>query len=179
MEKNTVENYIPGDEKLSDKDDSDRSDSTMGEIAIGDSRSSNATRSDDIGAANSQGYDDQDDIDRPAISRLQTGNSVPASIMSHPAQGTDLEKGLTGPKNMSMDENGMIVVNWTSKHDPENPKNWPRKKKIFNVVIISLMTFLCPLCSAMFVRPLHPPLPPWISQFTRRKLIRSPLACHR
>lgn len=162
VEKNTEENYTPGDEKLSDKDDSDRSDSTMGEIAIGDSRSSNATRSDDIGAANSHEYD-QDDIDKPAISRMQTGNSVPASIMSHPAHGTDLEKGPTGPKNMSMDENGMIVVNWTSKHDPENPKNWSRKKKIFNVVIISSMTFLCPLCSAC----LYIPLPLWILQFTR------------
>lgn len=128
------------DDRLSEKYDSERSDSTVGEWGIGTRRPSDGSDEDALS-----------DMDRPAISRMQTGNSVPASIMSHPSHGADLEKGPTGPKNMTVDENGMIVVNWTSRNDPENPKNWPRRKKIFNVVIISSMTFLCPLCSAMFV----------------------------
>jgi hypothetical protein len=87
-----------------------------------------------------------DDI-RPPLTHT---DSVPASVMSHP--NPDLERGVTGPKSRTVDEEGKIIVNWESKDDPENPKNWPRRKKIFNVVIISSMTFLCPLCSSMFVR---------------------------
>jgi hypothetical protein len=85
-------------------------------------------------------------------------NSVPTNDMSHPhSGGGDLEKGPRGAPNRTVDEEGKIVVNWTSRKDPENPRNWPRNKKIFNVAIISAMTFLCPLSSAMFVR--SPPSP--------------------
>jgi len=87
----------------------------------------------------------------PSIAHVATSNSVPSVILSHPGLGADLEKGPTGPANRTLDGQGKIVVNWISRTDPENPKNWPRKKKIYNVVIISAMTFLCPLCSAMFV----------------------------
>ena len=139
------------DEKMSEgkmeKLQSERSDLTVGELGgVGSNR--RESQGSEVAV-----LDDDEDLDRPAISRMQTGNSVPASIMSHPSRGADLEKGPTGPKNMTVDEEGRIVVNWTSKSDLENPKNWPRRKKIFNVVIISLMTFLCPLCSAMFVHP--------------------------
>lgn len=88
-----------------------------------------------------------------STARTQTRDLVLTSVMSHPQSDTALEKCPTGPKNMSIDEEGKIVVNWTSRKDPENPKNWPRRKKIFNVIVISSMTFLCPLCSAMFVSP--------------------------
>ena len=137
-------------EKVSEKMetyDSDKSDSTVGELGVG------SYRRDSDGSEN--GVFDPDELDRPAISRMQTGNRVPASIMSHPSHGADLEKGPTGPSNMTVDDEGRIVVNCTSRSDPENPKNWPRRKKIFNVVVISSMTFLCPLCSAMFVCPLN------------------------
>ena len=104
-------------------------------------------------AASSASTATTDDVnERPSLTHAVTQNSIPASIMNHPAGGTDLEKGPTGLKNKTIDENGKIVVNWTSRSDPENPKNWPRRKKIFNVVIISSMTILCPLCSSMFVR---------------------------
>jgi hypothetical protein len=82
---------------------------------------------------------------------LTPKTSIPASVMTEGKKGQDLEKGPSGPKNATVDENGKIVVNWTSISDPENPKNWPKKKKIFNVIIISMMTFLCPLTSSMFV----------------------------
>ena len=89
----------------------------------------------------------------PELAHVATGNSVPASVLSHSTSGGALGLAVTGPKNNSIDEEGRIVVNWVSGTDPENPKNWPRRKKIFNVVVISSMTFLCPLCSAMFVPP--------------------------
>jgi hypothetical protein len=90
--------------------------------------------------------------------RKPPSTSVPVSVMSHPiiASGADLERGPTGPRNASVDDEGRIVVNWTSNHDEENPKHWPRSKKLFNVIVISLMTFLCPLCSAMFVYAISP-----------------------
>jgi hypothetical protein len=92
----------------------------------------------------------------PELTQVVTGNSVPASVLSHPTSGGALGRAVTGPKNKSLDEEGRIVVNWASGTDPENPKNWPRRKKIFNVVVISSMTFLCPLCSSMFVLPSKP-----------------------
>jgi len=92
------------------------------------------------------------------LTQVATGNSVPASVLSHPTSGGALGRAVTGPKNKSVDEEGRIVVNWTSATDLENPKNWPRRKKIFNVVVISSMTFLCPLCSSMFVLPPETPL---------------------
>lgn len=102
-------------------------------------------------SASSAGSATTDADERPSLRHAGTPNSILASIMSHLPSGTDLEKGPSGLKNKTIDENGKVVVNWTSLNDPENPKNWPRKKKIFNVAIISSMTFLCPLCSATFV----------------------------
>jgi hypothetical protein len=113
------------------------------------------TRSDSTASDGTAAHSDEDGID---LQHVATSNSVPASIMTHPRSGADLEKGPTGPPNRTVDDEGRIVVNWTSRKDPENPKNWPRKRKIFNVFIISAMTFLCPLCSSMFVRP--PRVPP-------------------
>ena len=102
--------------------------------------------SDSTGGESGDSTMTENDDERPPLRHV---DSVPASIMSQP--NGDLERGVTGPKNRTVDEEGKIVVNWESKDDPENPKNWPKRKKIFNVVIISSMTFLCPLCSAMFV----------------------------
>jgi hypothetical protein len=95
---------------------------------------------------------DETDLQSPPLAHLSKTNSVPTSVMSQPRSGADLEKGPTGPQNNTVDDEGRVIVNWTSRTDPENPKNWPRRKKIFNVVIISMMTFLCPLSSSMFVR---------------------------
>jgi hypothetical protein len=103
-------------------------------------------------SASSAGTATTDDLDeRPSLTHIKIHNSVPTLVMSHPQSGADLEKGPTGPQDRTVDEDGKIVVNWTSGNDTENPKNWPRRKKIFNVCVISAMTFLCPLCSAIFV----------------------------
>lgn len=41
-------------------------------------------------------------------------------------------------------------VSWDSPNDTANPLNWSKKKKIFNIFILSAMTFLTPLASSMF-----------------------------
>ncbi|KAK1716857.1 hypothetical protein CaCOL14_001285 [Colletotrichum acutatum] len=42
------------------------------------------------------------------------------------------------------------VVDWDGPDDPENPQNWPMKKKWFNIATISMLTFVTPLGSSMF-----------------------------
>ena len=49
-----------------------------------------------------------------------------------------------------IDDKGRIIVDWEGPDDPENPKNWKSSRKIFNVVIIAAMTFVCPLSSSAF-----------------------------
>jgi len=50
------------------------------------------------------------------------------------------------------EETETVIVTWNRPDDLENPKSWPSRKKFFNITIVSMMTFLCPLCSAIFVR---------------------------
>ncbi|PTU18842.1 hypothetical protein P175DRAFT_0511289 [Aspergillus ochraceoroseus IBT 24754] len=40
-------------------------------------------------------------------------------------------------------------VTWTSPHDPENPKNWPMRKKWVTVIMVSSFTFISPVTSSM------------------------------
>jgi hypothetical protein len=125
------------------------SDEHIEDLAVGKQRSSSTSSLNSTLTEND---------DRPPLTQIPTSTSIPASVMNHNSSGVggvDLEKGPTGPKNKTIDEDGKVIVNWESLSDPENPKNWTRGKKIFNVVVISMMTFLCPLCSAMFVRPLQ------------------------
>ncbi|KAF4993930.1 hypothetical protein FDECE_13281 [Fusarium decemcellulare] len=42
------------------------------------------------------------------------------------------------------------VVDWDGPDDPENPMNWPDKKKWLNIVLISVLTLVTPLGSSMF-----------------------------
>lgn len=41
------------------------------------------------------------------------------------------------------------VVNWNGPDDPDNPKNWPNKKKWAATVTVSLFTFISPVSSSM------------------------------
>ncbi|KAH7367026.1 polyamine transporter 3 [Plectosphaerella cucumerina] len=59
---------------------------------------------------------------------------------------TDLEKGAASEPEGS-DPN---VVNWDGPDDPENPQNWPDKKKWMNIGLISGLTLVTPLGSSMF-----------------------------
>ncbi|KAF2481736.1 major facilitator superfamily domain-containing protein [Neohortaea acidophila] len=41
------------------------------------------------------------------------------------------------------------LVTWQGTNDPENPKNWPQKKKWAAVIVVSSFTFISPLASTL------------------------------
>ncbi|PNS18362.1 hypothetical protein CAC42_6179 [Sphaceloma murrayae] len=47
------------------------------------------------------------------------------------------------------EEGGVIYVDWEDENDPTNPMNWAQSKKNLNVAIVSLITFLASLATAM------------------------------
>lgn len=58
-----------------------------------------------------------------------------------------LEKAKSARSNRSRRDSK--VVNWNGPDDPENPKNWPNKKKWAATVTVSLFTFISPVSSSM------------------------------
>lgn len=42
------------------------------------------------------------------------------------------------------------IVDWDGPDDPENPMNWPEKKKWLNIAVLSILTIITPLGSSMF-----------------------------
>ena len=42
------------------------------------------------------------------------------------------------------------IVDWSGPNDPHNPRNWPTRAKIFNLLLVILLTLLTPLASSMF-----------------------------
>jgi hypothetical protein len=53
----------------------------------------------------------------------------------------DLETG-TQTTNRQEDAPDPDVVDWDGPDDPENPMNWPQYRKVINIGLISLFTFL-------------------------------------
>ncbi|KAI7536006.1 MFS general substrate transporter [Hortaea werneckii] len=54
------------------------------------------------------------------------------------------------PSEHEDEEEEPNVVNWDGPNDPHNPRNWPTKAKIFNLLLVILLTLLTPLASSMF-----------------------------
>lgn len=42
------------------------------------------------------------------------------------------------------------IVDWDGPNDPHNPRNWPTRAKIFNLLLVILLTLMTPLASSMF-----------------------------
>lgn len=42
------------------------------------------------------------------------------------------------------------LVGWDAQDDPLNPRNFPRKTKLFILFLVSAITFLSPLASSIF-----------------------------
>ncbi|KAL4917692.1 major facilitator superfamily domain-containing protein [Aspergillus aurantiobrunneus] len=57
-----------------------------------------------------------------------------------------IEKSRTARSDQSQDPK---LVTWNGPDDPENPKNWPMKKKWAIVVTVSCFTFISPVSSSM------------------------------
>ncbi|KAI1761168.1 bicyclomycin resistance protein [Hypoxylon sp. FL1150] len=62
--------------------------------------------------------------------------------------------------NNDSDSNSNIVW-WDGPNDPENPYNWPTWRKVLNCGLISAMTFIAPLASAIFA----PGVPQVVAEF--------------
>ncbi len=79
-----------------------------------------------------------DSIDNEATSTsgsLRSSSQEKAAIPEHDATNKD-----------NVDPN---IVFWDGPDDDENPMNWPAKRKIINVVLVSTWTFVTPLASSM------------------------------
>lgn len=59
----------------------------------------------------------------------------------------ELEKSRTAQSNRSRQDSKL--VQWDGPDDPDNPKNWPNKKKWAATVTVSLFTFISPVSSSM------------------------------
>ena len=52
-------------------------------------------------------------------------------------------------------EKDINLVTWDGPEDPDNPKNWPRKKKWLATITVSLFTFISPVSSSMIAPALE------------------------
>ncbi|CAH0047150.1 unnamed protein product [Clonostachys solani] len=65
-------------------------------------------------------------------------------------QDLDLETGSTDINSQAPQSTDPNVVDWDGPDDPENPMNWPPRKKNTIVALISMITFITPLASSVF-----------------------------
>ncbi|EAW08799.1 putative MFS multidrug transporter [Aspergillus clavatus NRRL 1] len=63
--------------------------------------------------------------------------------------GTQNDAGLEKSRSAKSDRRDPKLVTWDGPDDPENPKNWPDKKKWAAVITVSLFTFISPVSSSM------------------------------
>lgn len=64
--------------------------------------------------------------------------------------GTDLERKLSNVLIPAKTPEGILLVNWYSADDPENPLNWPTWKKTYVTFLISIFTFAVYTGSAIY-----------------------------
>ncbi|KAI9066085.1 hypothetical protein FKP32DRAFT_417520 [Trametes sanguinea] len=55
----------------------------------------------------------------------------------------------TAPEPREKTEDGALIINWDGPDDPQNPKNWSKKKKWAATLIVSAFTFISPVSSSM------------------------------
>ena len=81
------------------------------------------------------------------------GSEVQASITSR----RDVERGFEPPEKTptEQDDNDADLVTWDGPDDPQNPKNWPNKKRWTAVVCVSFFTLISPVSSSMIAPALE------------------------
>jgi len=90
-------------------------------------------------------FDNNSELDPSQSTAVEAIDMKPSSVKSDSSiPDSKSEAAIGGEANV-------VLVGWEGSDDSGNPKTWQAKKKIVNVAIISAMTFLCPLCSAIFV----------------------------
>ncbi|KAL7279358.1 hypothetical protein ACG7TL_007199 [Trametes sanguinea] len=55
----------------------------------------------------------------------------------------------TAPEPREKTDDGVLIINWDGPDDPQNPKNWSKKKKWAATLIVSAFTFISPVSSSM------------------------------
>lgn len=88
------------------------------------------------------------DVEKKGDRRSSTSSSSSHNAGSNEV---DVEKGpMEATTEEAEEPRDPNIVDWEGPEDPENPYNWPAKKKWANIAILSLLTLLIPLASSMF-----------------------------
>lgn len=77
---------------------------------------------------------------------LVLGGSVERKA-GHGSPDTDKDRGIPADDEALADPN---IVSWDGPEDPANPRNWPKARKLTNVVLVSLTVLYCNLATTMF-----------------------------
>lgn len=81
------------------------------------------------------GRTSQRHLDVEAGDRANTSATSDTAFSSGPA--SDVEK--AGP---SPSEDTDALINWDGPDDPENPMNWPKRKRYMQIIMIALYTLI-------------------------------------
>jgi hypothetical protein len=74
-------------------------------------------------------------------------NSETTDVIQEKAA-SDLESGLFNPSidtasiRPPSEERENNIIDWDGPEDPENPLNWPRRKRVSHVALVSIITFI-------------------------------------
>ncbi|KAL2838218.1 major facilitator superfamily domain-containing protein [Aspergillus pseudodeflectus] len=92
--------------------------------------------------------DDVDEKDVNAALEVRDGivNERDLDLEANRAGPTDLEKSQTAGSRPTPDPK---LVTWNGPDDPDNPKNWPMRRKWSIVLMVSCFTFISPVSSSM------------------------------
>ncbi|EAA31306.1 MFS general substrate transporter [Neurospora crassa] len=93
------------------------------------------------------------DKERPLdfdVEKGEQSESDGATIQAHSERGVSTHTGDKEKAIAEETEQDPNIVDWDGPDDPENPMNWPDKKKWLNVAVLSILTIITPLGSSMF-----------------------------
>ncbi|KAJ5819584.1 hypothetical protein N7474_005175 [Penicillium riverlandense] len=97
--------------------------------------------------------DDEKDIDPALEVRDGVVNEQDTDLEKGKAARTPLEKSQTARSGRSAQDPKLVT--WIGPDDPDNPKNWPNKKKWAATITVSCFTFISPVTSSMIAPALQ------------------------
>lgn len=106
--------------------------------------SDNAINSDDVAQSDVSSLENAETVQE---ARGGTVNERDLDLEQGQQPQAELEKSRTARSNRSRQDTKL--VQWDGPDDPDNPKNWPNKKKWAATVTVSLFTFISPVSSSM------------------------------
>lgn len=78
--------------------------------------------------------------------RQSRRSSIPPTLKDD-TLGEDTQEKVSAAKGH--DDSDTLVIDWEGPDDPENPKNWPSRRKWMAAIIVSSFTFISPVSSSM------------------------------